>query len=67
MEPIPADEAVFARLQEQTGPELARVLLIVLNCGTGRRGQRDDRVRHPCRSGRRILRRLRHGQLPARH
>ncbi|MER5378472.1 hypothetical protein [Streptomyces sp. NPDC002553] len=33
MKPIPADEAAFARLQEQSGPELARVLLIVRNGG----------------------------------
>jgi hypothetical protein len=33
LEPIAADEAAFARLQEQTGPELARALLIVRSGG----------------------------------
>ncbi|MFD8609477.1 hypothetical protein [Streptomyces sp. NPDC059631] len=33
-EPIAADETAFARLQQQSGPELARLLLIVRNGGT---------------------------------
>ncbi|MFH8336317.1 hypothetical protein [Streptomyces sp. AM6-12] len=33
LEPLAADEAAFARLQEQSGPELAWVLLIIRNGG----------------------------------
>jgi hypothetical protein len=34
LEPAPVDEAAFARLQQRSGPELARLLLIVRNGGT---------------------------------